>query len=171
MSTKHDDENGLLFIPGRWNITYNYAAGRTASRFFFALRDEEKILGTHCDQCQRTLVPPRSFCERCFRPCADWRVVGPQGSVVTFTVSYRKTPGIEREPPFMIAMIRLDKADTNLIHVVEGCDLSKPERILDQVKVGLRVTAKFRPRDKRVGHILDIDCFRVLDPAERSSGE
>ena len=160
-TTKPGDET-LLSIPGSWHISYNYAAGYTASRFFLALRDEEKILATRCPSCARTLLPPRSYCDRCFRACETWCEVGPEGSVVAFTVCYRRSPGIDREPPFMIALIRLDGADTNLIHVLEGCDMTQPEAILNQVRAGLRVRPEFRPRDKRVGQILDIECFRVL---------
>ena len=152
-----------LFIPGNWNIPYNYAAGNVASHFFRRLKEDGKIFGTLCPTCARTLVPPRSFCERCFVPCTEWREVGPEGTVVTFTVSLRKTPGLMREPPFMIALIRLDGADTNLIHLVDGCDLSSPQALLERVRGGLRVKAVFLPVDERKGHILDIQSFKVLE--------
>ena len=127
------------------------------------LKSEGKILGTLCPSCARTLVPPRSFCERCFVPCTEWREVGPEGTVVTFTVSFRKTPGLTREPPFMIALIRLDGAGTNLIHLVDGCDLTAPKALLERVRVGLRVRAVFRPAEERTGHILDIQSFMALE--------
>ncbi len=158
-----DIEQDLLSIPGRWDIPYNYAAGHTATRFFVALRDEQKIYGTHCSGCKRTLVPPRSFCDRCFTPIDDWRPVGPEGTVVTFTISSRKSPGIERDPPFMIALIRLDGASTNLIHFVGGCDLSDPAALLKRVRNGVRVRPRFLPRDERKGHILDIHTFDVIE--------
>ena len=153
----------LLTIPGQWNISYNYAAGQTASKFFTALRDEEKICGTHCPSCERTLVPPRSFCDRCFVTTDGWRDVGPRGSVVTFTVSELRSPGIELDPPYMIALIRLDGADTNLIHFVQGCDLADREALLERVRNGLRVEACFRPSSERKGHILDIQSFTVIE--------
>jgi uncharacterized OB-fold protein len=153
----------LLSIPGQWNIAYNYAAGRTATRFFLALRDEQKIFGTHCPSCDRTLVPPRSFCDRCFIATDEWREVGPEGSVVTFTISERRSPGIERDPPYMVALIRLDGASTNLIHFIEGCDLSDPQALLMKVRAGVRVKANFRPAGDRTGHILDIQSFEVVD--------
>ena len=162
MNTTTTDDAALLSIPGSWHISYNYAAGYTASRFFLALRDEEKIMATRCPVCARTLVPPRSYCDRCFRACETWCEVGPEGSVVTFTVCNRRSPGIDRDPPFMIALIRLDGADTNLIHIVEGCELSHPDALLDRVRAGLRVRPEFRPRAERVGQILDIQCFRAL---------
>lgn len=148
-----------LTIPGQWNISYQYAAGKTATRFFLALRDDEKIYGTHCPSCDRVLVPPRSFCDRCFVKTDRWQEVGPAGSVVTFAVSQRRSPGIDRDPPYMVALIRLDGASTNLIHFVEGCNLADPEELLERVRGGLRVRAKFVPASQRKGHILDIHSF------------
>jgi uncharacterized OB-fold protein len=153
----------LLSIPGQWNIAYNYAAGQTATRFFLALRDQQKIYGTHCPSCDRTLVPPRSFCDRCFIATDEWREVGPGGSIVTFTISLRRSPGIDRAPPYMIALIRLDGASTNLIHFVEGCDLRDPEALLARVREGVRVEARFRKPEERSGHILDIQSFVTSD--------
>lgn len=149
----------VLFLPGQWNIPYNYSAGKVASRFFQGLKKEGKLFGTTCPSCNRTLIPPRSFCERCFVPCEGWKEVGPEGTVVAFTICFRKSPGFEIPPPFMIALIRLDGADTNLIHLVDGCDLDSPQRVLQQVRAGLRVRAVFRAEDERKGNILDIKAF------------
>jgi len=152
-------ESDSLTIPGQWNIAYQYAAGKTATRFFLALRDHEKIYGTHCPSCNRILVPPRSFCERCFVKTDGWQEVGPEGSVVTFAISHRRSPGIDRDPPYMVALIRLDGASTNLIHFVEGCDYTDPEKLLKRVRAGLRVRARFLPAGERKGHIFDIQSF------------
>jgi uncharacterized protein len=151
-----------LTIPGQWNIAYQYAAGKTATRFFLALRDNERIYGTQCSSCNRILVPPRSFCDRCFVKTDGWLEVGPEGYVVTFAISQRRSPGIDREPPYMVALIRLDGASTNLIHFVEGCDFTDPEQLLKRVRAGLRVRAKFLPLSQRKGHIFDIQSFVAL---------
>ena len=165
MSTTPRDEqiDEASFIPGQWNIPYQYSTGKVASRFFRGLKDEARIYGTTCPSCKRTLIPPRGFCERCFVPCEEWKQVGPEGSVVAFTIGYRKFPGFDIPPPFMIALIRLDGADTNLIHFVDGCDLSAPERLLDRVRSGLRVEAVFRSEADRKGNIMDIRSFEALE--------
>ncbi len=56
----------LIEIPGKWEINYLYSAGRVASKFFQELKKNKRIMGTRCPGCKRVLVPPRSFCERCF---------------------------------------------------------------------------------------------------------
>jgi uncharacterized OB-fold protein len=63
----------------------------------------------------------------------------------------------------MVALVKLDGASTNLIHFVEGCDLSAPETLLEKVRSGVRVTATFRPVAERQGHILDIRSFTVIE--------
>ncbi len=40
------------FTTAGVNLTFNYAAGETASRFLIALRDEKKIHGTRCPACR-----------------------------------------------------------------------------------------------------------------------
>jgi uncharacterized OB-fold protein len=52
--------------------------------------------------------------------------------------------------PFGFALIRLDGADTALLHLVDAGDESA-------MATGMRVTASWR--DEREGHIRDIECF------------
>ena len=162
MSNVEEAGSELLTIPGNWNIQYNYAAGRVASSFFKSLKEEGKLFGTTCPNCRRTLVPPRSFCERCFVPTTESREVGPEGTVVTFTICMRRTPGLDCPPPFMLGMIRLDGADTNMVHLVTGVNLDDPLKLLERVRAGLRVKAHVRPASERKGHILDIASFEAI---------
>ena len=143
-------------IPGRWDIPYSYAAGEAATRFFTELRDSKRILATKCPACGRTLLPPRSFCERDFVRCDEWVEVGPQGVVETFTVTVEAFTGL-REPPYVVALIKLDGSTTSLAHFLGEVDATDPVQLFDQVKRGLRVEAVFR--SERVGNILDIEYF------------
>ncbi|MCP4417634.1 MAG: hypothetical protein GY805_13510 [Chloroflexi bacterium] len=127
------------FIMAGVNLEFRYAAGEAASRFLVALRDERKIYGTRCPQCQRVLVPARSFCPRCCVETAVWLEVGSTGTLIAFA------------PPF--GLIRLDKADTNLVH-----RLDMTNTFIWQA--GLRVEAVFAT--ERVGNINDIAHFRPL---------
>jgi uncharacterized protein len=55
-----------------------------------------------------------------------------------------------RPAPLIYALIRLDGADTDLLHLLGGVS---PE----EVRIGMRVRAVFR--DDRHGNILDIEHF------------
>jgi hypothetical protein len=113
----------LITIPGRWDFSYEYFAGETASRFFTELRDHQRIMGTRCPECGRTLVPARSFCDMCFVSTAEWREVGRRGVVDMFTILTTAFPGLP-EPPLAIVYVTLDGADTAILNFVHGIDLT-----------------------------------------------
>ena len=139
-------------VEGKLALPYQYFAGRTGSRFLISLRDEKKIKGVKCDKCNQVFVPPRSTCETCFADLTDkWVDVGPAGTVTGFTVVRYKEPHQPLDPPFIQALIKLDGADTPIVHVVRGIAAS-------QMKTGLRVRPVFARKTTRT--IMDIDHFR-----------
>lgn len=148
-------------IPGDWNIHYEYSVGKTAAAFFDGLKSRGVILGSRCDSCGRVLLPARGFCERCFVDTSDLVEVGPGGEVETFTLP--SNPVVTRSGDhFMIALIKVDGADSGLVHFVDGLDFSDPYHVFRSVEAGLRVEAEFRAQEEREGHILDIACFRPV---------
>ena len=102
------------------NFEYDYAAGRYASRFMAAVRDEAKLFGTRCSDCRRVLVPPRPVCGICAARTDEWVEVGPRGTVAGFTVVeipfIDPMTGVERPIPYGFAFVKLDGADTNIYH-------------------------------------------------------
>lgn len=132
-----------ILIPGSWRLDYSHAAGRAASRFLVALRDEGRILASPCPRCGRVRVPPRSFCEDCFvRTSDEWVEVGPGGVVEAFTVTRAEFPGYP-PPPHALAYVRLDGAGTAMANFVEGLDLSDADG--PPLAIGDRVRAVFAP--------------------------
>jgi hypothetical protein len=142
------------FISAGVNLAFSYAAGEAASRFLIALRDEQKIYGTRCPACGRVLVPARSFCPRCFVDTTEWIEVGPAGTLVALAPASRpqasRLQGAPTDLP--IGLIRLDGADTSLMHFI-----GETER--GALRIGLRVAAVFA--EARSGSILDIAYFKV----------
>lgn len=134
----------------RISVPYHWWAGETASRFFISLRDDQTILGTQCSACGKTYVPPRKTCPTCFTPHTQWKAVASQGSLVTFTVVRRPLAALPQKPPILYGLIRLDGADTALLHIIGGV---RPE----DVQIGMRLQARFA-RERR-GTIFDIECF------------
>lgn len=146
-----------LVHQGRIKVPYRWWVGETGSRFLVALRDEQRILGTRCPACDRVFVPPRRTCGQCFRAAMEWREVGPEGTLVTYTVPrYAETIHPRFDGVFAFGIVRLDGADTGLAHLLGEFR----ER---ELRAGLRVEAVFR--DDREGSILDIRCFRPVRSA------
>jgi uncharacterized OB-fold protein len=132
------------------NVPYDWWAGETASRFFIALRDEQKILGTRCGSCRKVFVPPRKTCPQCFGEEMSWEEVGPEGEVLTFTVARRQLASLPRKVPVLFGLIRLDGADTGLLHLLG-------EVAPEGLRAGMRVRAVFS--ETRAGNIMDIAYF------------
>ena len=147
------DDTEALTLKGRIAVPYTWWVGETGSRFLIALRDEGKILGNRCASCGTVYVPPRKNCGRCFEDVTEWVELGMEGVVTGHTVVRAAFPMQPAEPPFAYALIRLDGADVDLLHIVR--------MDLDRLKNGVRVKARFR--EERTGHILDIEAFEILD--------
>jgi uncharacterized OB-fold protein len=131
-----------------------YWAGKAGSRFYIALRDEKKILGSRCDTCDKVFWPPRTTCGRCFSqlPEADMVEVGPGGVLESFTVVNYNEPVIHpKKVPFAYGIIKLDGADCGIAHFIDEIDL-------DAVEIGMRLTPVFS--EDRQGNILDIKYFK-----------
>lgn len=144
-------------------LPYDYAAGRNATRFFRALRDEGKLHGARCPETGLVLVPPRPINGIAGTHTGDWVEVGPRGTVTGCTVV--ETPfvdpmtGEKRPIPYGFAFIRLDGADTNIYHFLEETDL-------EAIHVGMRVEAVLKPRSEREGSMADIIHFRTVEDEE-----
>jgi uncharacterized protein len=143
-----------VFVP------YEIAVGPTWNTFFEYLK-EEKIMGTICNKCKRTFVPPRAFCPRCFDKADEWIEVSQEGIIETWSYATLKFYGQIPEPPFITAQIRLDRADTGFLHRIAGFDLSDFEKANKIVKLGGRVRAVWR-KDKH-GEITDLDYFAPIE--------
>jgi uncharacterized protein len=148
----------LITIHGRWGFDYTYFAGEAATRFFHALVDERRIMGARCPKCSRLLVPARSFCDACMERTTEWAAVGPEGTLETFTIITTAFPGLP-PPPIVMAYVTLDGADTALINVVRGEDLSDIEAAAARLNAQPRVAVRFVDEPK--GRITDF-WFELL---------
>ena len=152
MFEKVSDPKDVILWQDRIPIRHRYTPGVAGEAFFTALRDRGDLLASRCESCQVTYCPARLFCERCFAGPLEAEVtVGPQGTLVSFSVG---TVGVEGEPldePVTVGLVRPDGADTVLLHfVVEA----------DELEAGMRVEAVLRPQAERTGSILDLRGFR-----------
>jgi uncharacterized protein len=143
-----DTRDGPLSAPLDISFDYTRSLGPVLSEFMSALADR-RILGSRGAD-GRVHVPPAEYDPVTFSPPAELVAVGPGGTVLTWSWQPRPREGQPLGRPFAWALIRLDGADTGLLHAV---DAGAP----DQMRTGMRV----RPRwaAERSGHIRDIECF------------
>ena len=153
MNTSKDKSQGGGSWKGDLPVTSRYTFGLAGERFYRAIQNEGKILGTRCEKCQRTYVPAAMFCERCFTELDSWIDVGTTGKVHTFTLLHQDLDGKHQEEPEIVALVQL--GDGGLIHRLGEIEA-------DQVVIGLEVEAVFLPESDRHGAIQDIKYFRPI---------
>jgi acetyl-CoA C-acetyltransferase len=133
---------------------YEWDAGVAISRFLDGL-EEGRILGRECRSCERVLVPPRMFCERCFRDTDGWVEVEQTGVVQTFSICHIRYDMQPLEEPELPAVLAIDGSDGGFLHKLG-------EVAPEDVRIGMAVEAVWKPDEEREGSILDIAYFRPL---------
>ncbi|MFH1481737.1 MAG: Zn-ribbon domain-containing OB-fold protein [Pseudomonadota bacterium] len=153
LSEKDIKEGKVLYTEWRPRAMYAWDAGRAMSKFLEGLKNGT-IVGTECPKCRRIMLPPRIFCELCYRPTDTWVQLGDKGKVRTFCITRVRWDASRVEEPFFPVVVDLDggKRGTGLMHVVKGMDPS-------EMKVGIRVKALWKPPEERIGAITDILHF------------
>ena len=158
-------EGKVCTVKWEPKLQYGWDDGVAIGRYLAGLK-EGKILGRLCRKCGRHLIPPRMFCEICWRPTDEWITLPDTGIVNTFVISHvdwkagrLDIEGGER--PYTPAVIELDapKVGTyqpGLLHMLDEVD---PK----DIEIGMKVKAVWKPEEEREGSITDIKYFK---PAE-----
>ena len=139
-----------LVSPFVLEYAYKRTLGPVLTRFFTALRDG-KLQGVATAD-GRVLLPPTQYDPQTGADVGDPVDVGPEGTVATWTWVDDPSPRDPLDTPFAWALIRVDGADTDLLHVVDA-----PR---DALKSGARV--RLRWRDERVGTMRDIEAWEIV---------
>ncbi len=128
---------------------FRRSCGPILSRFFSGLRDG-KLVGIR-SRTSGVLVPPAEYDPETAEPLDDFVDVGPGGEVVSYAWVSKPRSKQPLQHPFAYALVKLDGADTGLLHVVDvGGDESK-------VSTGMRVAPRWSA--ERKGDIHDIEAF------------
>lgn len=150
-----DPNAGKLNWKGDIPITNRYTAGVAGQKFFQALKEEEKILGTICNKCEVTYVPMRVFCERCFAQLDEIVDVGDTGKLISFSVVHVDLDGKKINPPQTVGLIELGGSQAKIAHLLGEVKLT-------DLKVGMTVKAVWKMPLGREGKITDIQYFKPL---------
>lgn len=136
---------------GDMEAQYVYTSGIAGDKFFNELK-KGKFLGTKCDQCGKVYVPPRMYCEECFKALTEWVNIPNKGIVDTYTVVHVDRDENLLETPEIRAFIRMEGTDGGFVHM-----LDVPA---EAVKIGMPVKAVFKKEKEREGRITDILYFK-----------
>jgi uncharacterized OB-fold protein len=151
-----DDLEAQKYLSIAYNadLKYSWTAGVAISRYLDGLKAGQ-LWARKCKQCGRTLIPPRMYCEECYRPTDEWVRVKDTGRVNTFSVVYVNTDASRRKKPLLVSVIEIDGAspEMGILHLLG-------EVAPEKVRVGMKVKAVWRPKAERKGAITDIVYFR-----------
>jgi uncharacterized OB-fold protein len=145
--------------PLRAPLTIEYPFTRTVgpvqSAFLTGLR-ERMILGIRRSD-GTVMVPPVEYDPDTAEELTELVEVGETGTVTTWAWEPDPDPRQPLDRPFAWALVRLDGANTSMLHAVDAGDAGA-------IATGDRVRVRWA--EEREGAITDIACFEPVPPGD-----
>lgn len=132
-------------------LDYLYAASPEETLFYSSVA-EGKLVGQRCPTCGKVYIPPRSACPADGTPTREEVELSDTGTITTFCIVNVPFLGQRITPPYVSAYVLLDGADIALLHLI----LDVPA---DEVRMGMRVKAVWKPREEWGTTIENISHF------------
>jgi uncharacterized OB-fold protein len=150
-----EDHEPPLSAPLKLSFDYTRSVGSVLSRFFTELRGRHVVGVRGSDG--RVHVPPAEFDPVTYAPLTEIVPVASVGTVLSWTWQPEPLAGQPLDRPFAWALVKLDGADTALLHAVDAGSS-------DAITTGARVHVHWA--DEPVGAITDIAYFALGDVEE-----
>ena len=159
----------VLTAPNVIEYPFSRTTGPVVGAFFTALREGVVVGIRGADG--RVIVPPVEYDPVTSEALTEIVEVGSAGEVVSWAWVTDPRADQPLDRPFAWALVRLDGADTPLLHAVDT------DGDPTAIATGTRVQIRWRPERPageevaddgprfREGHILDIECFEPEDDA------
>ena len=160
---KEEELHKHLLISYKPNAKYSYTAGQAQSKYLLGLK-EGKIYGRKCNKCGKIYVPPKMYCDECFRPTDEWVEIKDEGIVMTAVASFISWTRAKLEEPEIVGVIRLLPSDDRdfvypgIFHRI----CTSYESVKNMEIIGKKVKAVWKPKEERKASIEDIQCFKVI---------
>jgi len=148
-----------------YTVEYDWDSGVAISAYLDGLK-EGKLLASFSPGTNRTVVPPRTFDELSWTPINDLRELPGTGTVNTFSLSMVNWDATRRDEPLMPAVIELDGASPGMgiLHLLDDVEPN-------DVEIGMKVEAVWKPAAEREGAITDLLYFRPLTKGRRKGSK
>jgi uncharacterized protein len=152
-----DTSQPPLSAPLKLSFDYTRSVGPVLGQFFTALRDR-RIVGVRGSD-GRVYVPPAEYDPVTYEPLCEIVPVASVGTVVSWTWQPEPLEGQPLDRPFAWALIKLDGADTALLHAVDA-------RSAGAISTGTRVHVHWA--EEPVGGITDVAYFALGEELEET---
>jgi uncharacterized OB-fold protein len=150
-----DTHQPPLSAPLRLSFDYTRSVGPVLSQFFTALRGR-RVVGVRGSD-GRVHVPPAEYDPVTYDELTEIVPVASVGTVLSWSWQPEPLEGQPLDRPFAWALVKLDGADTPLLHAVDAGSA-------DAISTGARVHVHWA--DEPVGAITDIAYFALGDEQE-----
>ncbi|MDA3628400.1 OB-fold domain-containing protein [Saccharopolyspora sp. WRP15-2] len=147
-----EDPEPVTMITSPVHLHYQHSASPEESRYLRGLA-EGRLLGQRCPECGKVYIPPRGACPTDGVPTEEEVELPDTGTVTTFCIVNVPFLGQRIKPPYVSAYVLLDGSDIPFLHLVLGC-------AADEVRMGMRVRAEWKPREEWNYTLQNIDHFR-----------
>ena len=142
------------------HLHYQHSASPEESRYLRGLA-QGRLLGQRCPACGKVYLPPRGSCPTDGVPTTEEVELPDRGTVTTFCIVNVPFAGQRVTPPYVAAYVLIDGADIALQHLILGCPA-------DEVRMGMRVAAVWRPREEWGLSPQNIDHFEPTGEPDAS---
>jgi hypothetical protein len=162
-----EELKGKKVLVEEWKdtgLSYTWSAGVAIGKYLEGLK-QGRLLGVRCRSCKRIMVPPRLFCEECFKTVDEFIPVQDTGTINTFAICYIRTDASRQKRPQIPAVIEIDGA-TKGMGILHLMGEVRPQ----DVKIGMKVKAVWKPAGERNGDITDIMYFKPVLPDDVKKG-
>jgi uncharacterized protein len=149
----------VLTAPHVLEYPYERSTGPVIGAFLTALR-ERRVVGIR-GRDGRVLVPPQEYDPDTSDPLEEVVAVSDTGTLVSWSWNPEPRPGQPLDRPFAWALVRLDGADTPMLHVLAVDDPG-------EITAGMRVRIRWAEQTR--GAITDIAAFEPGEGAGVTAG-
>lgn len=150
--TPRPDTDPVSMIVTPISVHIEHSASAQESEFLRGLKRGE-LIGARIGPGHPVYIPPRGASPTDGIPTNDFVPVADTGTVTTFCIVNVPFLGQKIKPPYVSAYILLDGADIAIQHVILECDAA-------DVRMGMRVAAKWRPTEEWGHTMQNIEYFR-----------
>jgi len=149
--TAADEPGPVTVLSTPMSLEYHFTAGLAQSKNLRAYA-EGRFIGQRCPVCHQVYVPSRGSCPVDGVPTTEVVDLPDTGTVATFCVVNVPFAGQAIEIPYICAQILLDGANISFMGLIQ-------EIPADQVRMGLRVQARWVPPEERGPTLASVRYF------------
>jgi len=118
--------------------------GENLFKFPLSAEESPRLIGSRCNRCGETVFPKKSHCPNCCSELVEEVLIGPMGTLFSFTVVYQSGPiGYKGPVPYGIVKVAMPEG----LRITGYCTENNPEKLKPGMAMEL-IIAKLFDDDK-----------------------